>query len=286
MRKLILFIMVINSALIFGQNQVNVYKATVTGWIIYKGDTLALTSVSQGATYDTLFIIRGNTLDTLILPANPITQLNDLSDVTLTTPDSWDVLRLNDESNQWINVPLAEYGDAIDSARAAAPTAYTTWVRDSTAGILSPATATDYFKGANFKYSVSDASTMIGYNSGVTGLKSSTGVGQGAFYNVTAEDRRSTAVGANAGSGLTFSGGLEAAWVDCYGYNAGINAQSYKSIFIGAFAGGGSIGGKNTFVGHSAGYLYTGSYTTTLGWEAGANSSGDTNIMIVPFAKV
>lgn len=52
---------------------------------------------------DTIF------LDTCFL-AGPggVTELNDLSDVTLTEPDQGDILRLN-ETNQWINVPMPFY---------------------------------------------------------------------------------------------------------------------------------------------------------------------------------
>lgn len=62
MRKIILFITILISWTSYGQRAIDVNKATVRNWIIYQGDTLAVTSISG----DTIFVTKGATLDMLL----------------------------------------------------------------------------------------------------------------------------------------------------------------------------------------------------------------------------
>lgn len=60
--KRLIFLILFSPVLIYGQNQINTKKATITDWIIYQGDTLNVTSTNG----DTIFFIRGAEKDTMI----------------------------------------------------------------------------------------------------------------------------------------------------------------------------------------------------------------------------
>ena len=137
MRTILLIIILLTFVNVQGQNQLQVKKAIVTQWIIYQGDTLAVASVSG----DTLFIVKGAELDTLI--TGGAKELEELTDVDLTTPDSQDILMFDDESNLWKNRTLYQLYDSMQQAVASAPTVYSTWVRDTTKAAMYQATLTD-----------------------------------------------------------------------------------------------------------------------------------------------
>jgi len=109
----ILFILILISGFVSGQNSIYKMNAYISDWIIYKGDTLAVTAVAHAAAWDTLFVTKGSILDTVIV--SRVRELDNLSDVTLTAPDASDMLILDDETMKWVNRPLIQvYGDMLD----------------------------------------------------------------------------------------------------------------------------------------------------------------------------
>lgn len=92
----------------------------------------SIVNVRTNAAEDSLFIKYKKTLDTIVL----LHELDNLSDVVLTTPDASDMLILDDETMKWVNRPLIQvYGDMLDTANKA-PTNFDTWKRDTTNGEL------------------------------------------------------------------------------------------------------------------------------------------------------
>lgn len=99
----------------------------------------SIVNVRTNAAEDSLFIKYKTTMDTIVL----LHELDNLSDVVLTTPDASDMLILDDETMKWVNRPLIQvYGDMLDTA-AKSPPVYVTWVRDTANGELYPADLTD-----------------------------------------------------------------------------------------------------------------------------------------------
>ena len=162
MKRILTLLLLFITVLSYSQlNQINVKKAYISNWIIYQGDTLAIVAVLPGAGVDSLVVTRGNTIDTLImgganhwdLSSNNI-QNNNTGKVILpgdstffdVMPDVGDKVGRILHVNQYKEIEYitpSSLGDRIDSGRAASPTAYTTFVRDSTYGMLSQATDAD-----------------------------------------------------------------------------------------------------------------------------------------------
>ena len=74
----------------------------------------SIVAVRTNAAEDTLFIKYKTTSDTIVL----LHELDNLSDVVLTTPDASDMLILDDETMKWVNRPLIQvYDDMQDTLK-------------------------------------------------------------------------------------------------------------------------------------------------------------------------
>lgn len=286
MRKLLLFGLILISWVSFGQNQVNVKKATVTDWIIYQGDTLAIVRVSG----DTLFVTRGETsLDTMIATTYWTKTGNDIANNNtgkiIMSKDSTYFSGIPDEAtktgrllhvNQFGKVEYVHfmdlYRDTQDSIRET-PTAYTTWVRDTTAGILSPATVTDYIQAANFQYSITDRNTWVGVTTPGSNVRYGTYLGYLAGNDALGYDY-------NVGIGVSALDSAEGQTNVGVGYVAGREIVGDAVVMIGSTAGENSVGDNVVAIGTRSGADQSGESNTFVGWSSGWFNDGDLNVGI------
>lgn len=161
MKKVLLFILVLFSFSAFSQigNDVETDNAIIRNWIIYQGDTLAVISVNE----DTIFITKGDELDTLIVRSfwnktgndiynnntGKITFFGNIYADTLPTATKTFWLQHWDNSSGRMEKvsPLSFYRDLQDDLRTSIeggnPDTNGILIRDTDYGTLNPVTETD-----------------------------------------------------------------------------------------------------------------------------------------------
>ena len=162
MKRLILFLLILNSVGLFAQNQIHVKKATVMDWIIYQGDTLTIIEALPGVNVDTLVVRKGYYIDSLIFSANLWSSTgndiaNNNSGKVILPKDSTYFSGIPDEATkvgrvlhvnqygktEWVS-PLKLYEEQLDTvSEMPTPSEYATWKRDTTNGYILQADITD-----------------------------------------------------------------------------------------------------------------------------------------------
>lgn len=199
------------------------------------------------------------------------------------------IMGWNNTTGRFEKMSPTSLGDGIDSARAASPTAYTQWVRDSTGLILSLAHTTDTVEiGNTLRFSNNEFAIFKNSNTyyfaGAT-LKTGTGGysligGYRAFYLATGFGGGNVVLGGYAGSE---SDSVSSSVM--IGYYAGYLANLLgNSVLLGQRAGQYSRVTSGIFLGYNAGGLgFTannceGNYLFGAGYEAlSGNKGSDVN---------
>jgi len=168
-------------------------------------------------------------------------------------------------------------------------------------GIVHPSNISDYYPNATISsyniFGIMPSSNLNGYYPNITVsslnicgvipesnivLGTSTGggltLGKGSLSG-TWTGSNYTIVGVNAYGGLGSHGIITG--TTALGYGTGCNAVSSNDTYIGTFAGFGTTGESNVFVGYGAGSnATTGSRSVYIGASAGVNTVGSSNVFI------
>ena len=137
-RTLIFIILALIYINVQGQNQIQVKKATVTNYIIYKGDSLAVWEDSLGNVYNR------NTGDLMLQGQVFAPDIEPEAGAKFYQMVGYGL------DGRLFPRTIIDWYDAVHDSIAKKPTPYSTWVRDSTAKIVSLANNTDEIKIGNY----------------------------------------------------------------------------------------------------------------------------------------